>query len=344
MGRLNTFRIDYGGLPNKPTLDKVQKFCAEKLGLKRGEVIRIQNSRALGVTFVTVANLNLALKVCDEHGTCHEAMGSDKKKYPLTIMMEDGTVAVKLFDLSDDVSDTDITDFLEQYGEVWSVFEEKTGDDQPFPGIFTGVRIAKMVVNKNIGSWVTIKGELTQISYFGQRQTCRHCLDYLHVGVGCVQNKKLLVQKTFADAVKQPVNPSKPPKLTPAKPTGKQPILPKQPEKPPMTPKPDAVEQISKPTNGDGAEKMPVDQPEDEESIFLVPQTPDLPPSGSGLLENTKNQQPPASGGAGRKTANGKSDGNETDTSTSSRRSLRGRPSKKQKTNENEREEEEEEL
>lgn len=169
-------------------MQKVQTFCAEKLGLKRGEVIRIQSSRALGVTFVTVVDLDLALKVCEEHNKKHELTGSDKKQHPVTITIEDGTVLVKLYDLSEDVPNTAVAKFLEQYGEVRDVYEETLDDTQAFAGAFTGVRIAKMVVKQNIGSWVVINSELTNLSYFGQRQTCKHCHDYLHVGVGCVQN------------------------------------------------------------------------------------------------------------------------------------------------------------
>ncbi|KAL9704610.1 hypothetical protein quinque_008128 [Culex quinquefasciatus] len=232
MGRQNTIRIDYGALPNKPGMQKVQTFCAENLGLKRGEVIRIQSSRALGVTFVTVVDLDLALKVCEEHNKKHELTGSDKKQHPVTITIEDGTVLVKLYDLSEDVPNTAVAKFLEQYGEVRDVYEETLDETQAFAGAYTGVRIAKMVVKQNIGSWVVINFELTNLSYFGQRQTCKHCHDYLHVGVGCVQNKKLLVQKTFADAVKQPAKPQQP--ALPQQPIlSQQPALPQQPLLPP---------------------------------------------------------------------------------------------------------------
>ena len=133
MGRLNTFRINYGNLPNKPGLGKLQKFCVNELGLKRGEVIRLQNSRALGVTFVTVIDLDLARKVCEEHGREHDMVGSDGKKYPVTLTLEDGAVEVKLYDLSTDVSNADITSFLNKYGNVREVYEEQLGDDQDFP-------------------------------------------------------------------------------------------------------------------------------------------------------------------------------------------------------------------
>lgn len=323
MGRQNTIRIDYGALPNKPNIQKVQKFCAEKLGLKRGEVIRIQSSRALGVTFVTVVDLALALKVCEEHNNKHEVTGSDKKLYPVTITIEDGTVLVKLFDLSDDVPNTAVTRFLERYGEVRDVYEEVFDDAQEFAGAYTGVRIAKMVVRENIASWVSINGELTFLSYFGQRQTCKHCQDSLHIGVGCVQNKKLLVQKTFADAVKQPAKPLNPkPKATQQQPPKTNADKPKQPE--PINPD----QTVSKQT-GDG-----------KGSSSLMPPPADVLPVNHRLMDKF-----PSSGGGLDKPTSGKSDDNDTDASTSSRKSsLRPKKPKKPRYNDDDQGDVEEDL
>lgn len=337
MGRINTIRIDYGALPNKPSLTKVQKFCSEKLGLKRGEVIRIQNSRVLNVTFVTVIDLNLANKLCEEHGHNHEMTGADKKQYPVTISMEDGTVLVKMYDLSTDVSNDAVAKFLEQYGDVHDVYEDQLGDDQEFAGAYTGIRIAKMVVKQNIPSWVTINGELTQLSFFGQRQTCRHCYDFLHVGVGCVQNKKLLVQKTYADAAKQP-----------AKPQPSKTKLPPPPTVPKLLSADGKKKQLagpSKPSKDKSTDEKPAGIPDKTAatvdkncSQFLKP----LPPAEP---QECSQSQPLPAGGEEmiNLAAESKSDGNETDSSTTSRRSKRNK-NKRQKYNENQQEEEEEEL
>lgn len=325
MGRLNTIRIDYGALPNKPGLPKVQKFCAEELGLKRGEVIRIQTSRILNVTFVTVVDLALANKVCEKHGNKHAMTGSDKKKYPVTITMEDGTVLVKLHDLSTDVSNEDVAKFLAQYGDVHDVYEEQLGDDQEFAGAYTGIRIAKMVVKNNIASWVTVNGEFSHCSYFGQRQTCRHCHDFIHIGVGCVQNKKLFVQKTYADAAKQPAKPQQ------AKPKSNPPT--------PQLPKEDGKK---KPAGG-----LPK-EPKDPNPTETRTANPDKPSTSKNADENQSMPPPPTPSGPGKQQSptdeknenKTDGDGNETDSSTSSRRSQRNK-SKRQKYNEQDGEDEE---
>lgn len=144
-------------------------------------------------------------------------------------MMEDGSKEVKLYDLSEGVSDDKIIEFLKQYGEIISIREQMWNDQAHFK-VSTGIRIVRMMVQKNIDSFVIIDGELTAVSYYGQRQTCKHCLDTVHNGITCVQNKQLQVQKSYADAAKQsgpPKSTSRPAKTskTKAKSSGSSPVL-----------------------------------------------------------------------------------------------------------------------
>lgn len=124
--------------------------------------------------------------------------------------MEDGAVEVKLFNLSEDVTNEKIARFLMGYGELFSIREEVWDEKHLFAGLPTGVRVVRMIVRKNIPSYVTIDCETTLVAYYGQQQSCRHCSESVHNGVSCVQNKKLLLQKlatrstSYADVAKNP--------------------------------------------------------------------------------------------------------------------------------------------
>lgn len=221
--RENTFRIDLANVPKRPTYEEIHNFVATELGLQRHEVQRIQCSRSANCVFVKVAGLELAQKVCEEHDAKHEVVVDDQK-YVLRIRMEDGAVEVKLFDLPEDISEVCITDFLSAYGEVLSIREQLWTDQYTFGGSSTGVWVARMIVKRNIPSYVVIDGETTFLSYYGQLQSCKHCGEYVHNGASCVQNKKLLIQKlsadtsakqSYANVAKKPAAPKSkaPPKL-----------------------------------------------------------------------------------------------------------------------------------
>lgn len=145
--------------------------------------------------------------------------------------MEDGAVEVRIFNLSEDVTNDKIIKFLSAYGEPHSIREELWDDSHLFSGLPTGVRIVRMTVKKNIPSYVTIDGERTNLAYYGQQHTCKYCSEFVHNGVSCVQNKKLLVQKlaanntSYADVTKNPTIPR--PKPAPSKTSMPKPLAPK---------------------------------------------------------------------------------------------------------------------
>lgn len=205
--RENTFRIDYAHIPRKPSYEELHDFVSTELKLEKEQVVRIQPSRSLHCAFVKVSELAIAQKIVQEHDNRHETE-IDGKIYKIRITLEDGAVDVKLFDLSEDVTDEQITGFLRAYGEVLSIRELMWDERYTFGGIPTGVREVKMMIKENIPSFVTIDGEITALSYYGQQQTCRHCTEFVHSGISCVQNKKLLIQKldseqSYAKVVKQ---------------------------------------------------------------------------------------------------------------------------------------------
>ena len=238
---------------------------------------------------------------------------------------------MKLYDLSEYVSDKKIADYLMKYGDVIAIREQRCGADVDFPGISTGVRVAKMLVKRNIESWVTIDGEMTQVSYYGQRQTCRHCREYIHIGATCVHNKKLLVQKSYVDAAKQMSSTPTPPQTTK--------------KLTPMVSQTKTISHDTTKTNDTNsisieADNMPPPKPTPlRQQMKLLPIPPRKEnertttsvstPSDSGSLIPSTGQQPSAGGGVDRKSSNAKSNGNETDSSvdaSNSKRQLRSRP------------------
>ena len=202
MRRENTFKIDYSQLAVKPSVEKVYDFCRPVLGLQREDSKRLQCHRGGGCAFIKVSDLALAQKVVEEHDGKHE-VDSDGKKHKLRITMEDGSVEVRVHDLPEDVPKEKVVDFLSAFGEVIAVREVSWGESNESEGIPLGIWSARMVIRRNIDSWVTIDGEQALVVYKGQLQSCRHCKEQAHTGISCVQNKKLLFQKSYANVAKQ---------------------------------------------------------------------------------------------------------------------------------------------
>lgn len=311
--RENTFRVDYSQFPRQFSHEEILKFVGKELGLTRENVRLLQPSKRLGCTFVEVNNLELAERIVREHDNKHDFV-FDGKTYKLRILMEDGAVEVRLFDLSNDVTNVHIAEFLAEYGDVLHIRDLLWDERSAFGGVKTGVRIARMVVKKNIPSLVTIRGEDTAVGYRGQRQTCIHCQEFVHIGIPCVQNKKLLAQKLIAD--KSYANVAKQPAPTKRA----------DPNNPPQKVLSNSSQCSNAVTTGTRAPPKPNTMPPPANKPSGPP--PDIPtaplPTLTGILNTTRN-----------------SDGNDTDSShascssNSSRRlrSKRSPPGKKMRRN-----------
>ncbi|XP_065093222.1 uncharacterized protein LOC135713934 [Ochlerotatus camptorhynchus] len=339
--RENTFRVDYSQFPKLLTHDEIHKFVGKELGLSRENVLQLQPSRRLGCTFVKVNSLELAEKIVEQHDGKHEFV-FDGKSYKLRITMEDGAVEVKFLELPEGISNDQVAAFLADYGEVISV-RDLLWDDRysDFGGVKTGVRVARMVVTKNIPSLVTIQGEETAVGYKGQRQTCLHCREFAHIGIPCVQNKKLLVQKleadqSYANVTKGKPTPTKP---TPTKPTPTKPT----PTKPPHKPSPNPSDLRKPPIVKPGPSGLPQNLTATSETRAVAAQQKStmLPPAAPVAAQQKSTtaqavvELSPISIPIGPIVLNRRTDGNETDSSqasqlsNSSRRSSRRPPGKK---------------
>ena len=329
--RLNTFRVDYSNIPKKPSFEDLHKFIAHSLGLNRDDVERIQCNRTLGCAFVKVKILEVAQRVVDEHDNKHTIRCEDKE-YKIHIAMEDGAIDVKLSDLSEAVTNEEITQSLSQYGRVLSIREVMWDEKFFFGGTPTGIRVARMIVERNIASFIKISGETTSVIYQGQLQTCRHCSESAHNGISCVQNKKLVLQKTYADAAKQP---QKPPARAQPKTARSTSIL----SVPPRTDT-DNFPKLAPTAQQETKDNRPISN---QQQKLLKPM---LPPPGPVASRSTRLQTRNAyqtSGGSEMDT-----NGNETDSSTTSNNSIRGKGvqqnRKKFRTDENDIEQKEKEI
>lgn len=192
--RENTFRVEFAKLPKKPTSEEVHKMVGLQLGITRSQLVCIQLSHTDECAFVKVTEQAIAQRVVDQFDN---KLDYDVKgvKYKLRLRMADGCVDVRLHDLSENTTNEQIRRHMEVYGDVLSVQELLWSDKHHFPGLSSGIRLVRMVLREPIKSYITIDGESTLVTYPRQRQTCRHCGEYLHTGISCVQNKKLLAQK-----------------------------------------------------------------------------------------------------------------------------------------------------
>lgn len=192
--RENTFKIDLTNFPKRPSFEDIHKFVHESLELTVDHVVRLQMNHAQNCVHIKCRDLQTAQTVVENHHAKHE-IEVNKTKVKVRLAMDDGGTEVKFHDLSENIRNEELVEFLKQYGEVITIQDQVWSENYPLKGIPTGVRVVKIILRRHIKSFVTIQGEQTLVTYRNQVHTCKHCTNPSHPGSTCVENKKLLGQK-----------------------------------------------------------------------------------------------------------------------------------------------------
>lgn len=180
--RPNTVVVDFGVLPARPDAEKVHKFLMNDMELKLSEVKQIQFHHIRKCVFIQMTSFEAACHYETEHNLKHNFWYNDKK-FAIHIYVDSELATVRVHDLPPSVDNKTVHKFMQQYGTVTSITNERW--KYYFPGVFNGVRVLHIRLRQPIPSYVTINGFQSYCSYDGQKPTCRICGQTAHPQQKC---------------------------------------------------------------------------------------------------------------------------------------------------------------
>lgn len=192
--RKNAFLIDFSNLPKLPKQEEAHLFVHQKLNLGYDDVDSIQLSNSKFALIVECASMELAINTVNKHDK-KQFIEVDKKRYQISLCMDDGGTDVKIHDLPPKMDNKLIVEWMSQYGEIISIRDFKWNEKVFFKNKDNGVRVVRIKLQKAIPSYITVHGEETYITNKNQIPTCRHCGYKAHRGRGCTENKLVLGEK-----------------------------------------------------------------------------------------------------------------------------------------------------
>jgi hypothetical protein len=204
--RPNTFVMDLSNITKRANSETIHNFILKTLELDFEEVVSIQIAKSKKLVFVETKNEERAIETVHNNDLKHK-IEFGGVEFTVKLYMDDNGTDIKISDLPPNMPNQYIWDKLSEYGEILSSKDEVWGENFAFKGIKTGDRIVRIVLRKNIPSFVTINGETAYVTYSNQILTCRWCAQKLHFGMTCTENKVSVndrLHQSFAEAVKAP--------------------------------------------------------------------------------------------------------------------------------------------
>lgn len=185
--RRNTVVVDVSIMPVRPKPAVVKRFLEEKIQLDMMQVKSIQLHNVRNNTLIEMYNAEAADLLAEEHNLKH-SFEHNNKLYRIPVYVDDGATNVKVHDLPPDFSNDRIVKHMRQFGEVFSIVDDKWTNF--FPGIRNGVRVLRMRLCRGIPSYIEVDNEKTLVTYTNQTPTCRHCGRQVHFTMKCSEAAK----------------------------------------------------------------------------------------------------------------------------------------------------------
>lgn len=170
--RRNTLIVDLSVLPKRPDAAEVEKFLEEEIHLQLSDTKNIQLHNVRNCVYIEMVDAETAQRYQNNHHNRRTVL-CDGKEYKIPVYVEKESVTVRIHDLPPQMPHTTVLAFVEQYGTPISITRERWR--RYFPGVYNGVRILQMKLDRPIPSFVTIEGETTLVTYPNQPRTCRLC-------------------------------------------------------------------------------------------------------------------------------------------------------------------------
>ncbi|XP_044746144.1 uncharacterized protein LOC123307778 [Coccinella septempunctata] len=184
--RTNTIILDFKCVRKKPTPLSIHRWIREKFKFKNEEITAIQYDYARAKIYIKLITEQLMKETLKKYETV-ELKYRDEENTEYTIILAEDVMEtiVRIHEVPIEVNNEIIKSELEKYGKVNGIAREKwSGHEDLFP-VENGIRAVKMVMKKDIPSYISINGWKTLVTYRNQIRTCMICNEPNHEKKDC---------------------------------------------------------------------------------------------------------------------------------------------------------------
>lgn len=170
---------------------EVWEFLKDVFSVKLEELRMVQIETSGKRIHVKFADARRAEEVAGT-GRCRLAYSDGTECDVLLVGPGPGSKVLRVRNLPMEVSTQEICLCLGQYGKILEVREERYPRGSCFEGLLSGTRVVKMVMKRDVPSYVRVGGHEAMVFYQGQKPTCHVCGDTEHFRANCPSRRRPL--------------------------------------------------------------------------------------------------------------------------------------------------------
>lgn len=198
--RRDTITVEFERDSKRPLGGELCKWLKEELGVTVGDLKSVEQEYGSRRVF-------LKMKVGDKIDAIVEKNGGQREFVyergpPAKVFISSaglGMKVVRVRNLPTEVEDSALSAVLSDFGKVCEITMEKYGSNSAFQGLYTGVRLVRMILQRHVPNYRKVDGVEVYVEYFGNRQTCSICSSFEHLRAGCPQRRRPAGKATYAE-------------------------------------------------------------------------------------------------------------------------------------------------
>ncbi|KXJ81283.1 hypothetical protein RP20_CCG020357 [Aedes albopictus] len=198
--RKNTLVVDFGVLPTRPELCKIECFMEKELKLNLADVKCIQLHNTRNCVFIEMIDNETALRYEKAHNI-QRSIVCNGKPFKIPVYVDSEAVTVRVCDLPPSIPHVVVAEYMRRFGDVISIQGERWKNY--FPGVFNGVRVLQIRLKQPIPSFITISNEIATVFHPNQVKTCRWCCKPVHPQQKCLEVTSSNIRPAAAAVINQ---------------------------------------------------------------------------------------------------------------------------------------------
>lgn len=160
--RKNFLVVDFSVLPKRPPTDQVEEFLRDFVKLDMADVRNLQLHTLRNCVYIEMHNAGLPPRLAKQHHLRYW-LEHNGAVYHIPIYVDGPTTTIRIHDLSPQMANNTITEYLKEYGTVVSITNEVWKNY--FAGVPNGVRVVRMKMKKPVPSHITIDNQPSLVTY-----------------------------------------------------------------------------------------------------------------------------------------------------------------------------------
>ncbi|KAK3909280.1 Transposon TX1 uncharacterized 149 kDa protein [Frankliniella fusca] len=206
VARKDTVTLAFEREAKKPLNGELARWMKEELGVSVCDLVSVEHEFGARRVHFKLKDGAKVEELVMEDGGERLFVYEDGSKRKVTLSCAGmGLRYVRVRNLPLEAGEEELKKILSEYGRVLECVREQYGPKSVFPGVLTGVRVARMQLRRHVPNYLRVANCEVYVEYVGQPRTCQRCGSTGHLRAACTRGNTYAARLAAAKGQQTPL-------------------------------------------------------------------------------------------------------------------------------------------